>query len=198
MELVSNERVMPHDTLAEQSVLGALLVDPPKMGTVQAVLEKDDFYRQSHKLIFEAIEKVFDRDGSFDIGNIQIYLDANDALENIGGAEYLVEVISKAPSTVYVENYANTVKSNSILRKLIVSSTQIMNDAYAAGEDVQDVLDKSEKLILSIGENNHSNRPKEMQKLVQEAFERIIELSETQTDVVGLPSGYSLRKESSF
>lgn len=191
MELVSNERVMPHDTLAEQSVLGALLVDPSKMGTVQAVLEKDDFYRQSHKLMFEAIEKVFDRDGSFDIGNIQIYLDANDALENIGGAEYLVEVISKAPSTVYVENYANTVKSNSILRKLIVSSTQIMNDAYAAGEDVQDVLDKSEKLILSIGENNHSNRPKEMQKLVQEAFERIIELSETQTDVVGLPSGYA-------
>ncbi|MHA3224412.1 replicative DNA helicase [Globicatella sulfidifaciens] len=191
MELVSNERVMPHDTLAEQSVLGALLVDPSKMGTVQAVLEKDDFYRQSHKLIFEAIEKVFDRDGSFDIGNIQIYLDANDTLENIGGAEYLVEVISKAPSTVYVENYANTVKSNSILRKLIVSSTQIMNDAYAASEDVQDVLDKSEKLILSIGENNHSNRPKEMQKLVQEAFEKIIELSETQTDVVGLPSGYA-------
>ena len=56
---------------------------------------------------------------------------------------------------------------------------------------LQDVLDKSEKLILSIGENNHSSRPKEMQKLVQEAFERIIELSETQTDVVGLPSGYA-------
>lgn len=191
MEIISNDKIMPFDNLAEQSVLGALLIDPSKMGTVQAILEKEDFYRTAHQILFDAIVVVYDRDSSFDIGNIRIYLDANNSLENFGGDEYLAEIISKAPSSYYIENYANTVKNNSILRKLIVTSNSIMNDAYSSTDDVQNILDKSEKLILAIGENNHSNRPQEMQKLVQEAFERIIKLSESNSDIVGLSTGYA-------
>lgn len=191
MELISNERIMPHDILAEQSVLGALLNEPTKIGMVQAILEKDDFYQIAHQILFEAISHVFDRDGDFDLVNIQIYLDSKNQLDNIGGSEYLGEIIAKAPSAVFVESFANEIKSKAILRKLITSSTTIINDAYAATDDVQNVLDKSEKLILSIGENNHSNRPQEMSKLIQEAFERIITLSESNSDVVGLSTGYA-------
>lgn len=190
MEILSNEKVMPQDNLAEQAVLGALLLEPSKMGTVQSILTTEDFYRKGHQLIFEAMERVFDREGSFDYGTIIISLNATDALENVGGEEYIAEIIAQSPSTYYIEQYAMTVKKQSILRKLILSANTIMNDAYNAPEDIQDVLDKSEKLILSIGENNQSNRPQEMKRLVKEAFERIIKLSEEKREIVGLPSGY--------
>ncbi|WP_346330323.1 replicative DNA helicase [Facklamia sp. 252] len=190
MQLLSEEREMPHDILAEQSVLGALLIDPTKIGTVQAILQVDDFYKRAHQLIFEAMERVFDRDGSFDYGTLMISLNATDALENAGGEEYLAEIISRAPSVYYTETYAVTVKNQSILRKLIAASTTIMSDAFQAEENIQDVLDRSEKLILSIGENNQSNKPQEMNRLIKEAFDRIIKLSEEKREIVGLPSGY--------
>lgn len=190
LEIISDEKVIPHDNQAEQAVLGALLLNPTNMGTIEALLEKDDFYRNAHQMIFEAIQHVFDRDGSYDHGTIKIYLDSIDSLENVGGSEYFAELITQAPSDHFIENYAMTIKSRSMLRKLISSANTIATEAYSAGDNIQDVLDKSEKLILSIGENNQNNRPQEMKKLVKEAFERIVKLSEEKREIVGLPTGY--------
>lgn len=190
MEILTEQREMPYDELAEQSVLATLFLEPHKIGNVQAIIQVDDFYKRSHQLIFEAMEMVFDRDGSFDLASVSIFLNTTDDFEKIGGQEYLAEIIALAPYAYYAESYAQTVKNKSILRKLITASRKIMNDAYEPQDDIQDLLDRTEKLILSIGENNANNRPKEMRVLIKEAYERILTLSQEKREIVGLPTGY--------
>ena len=86
---LNEQRIMPHNIEAERAVLGALFLDPRKIGTVQAIISEDDFYKRSHQLIFNAIDVVFDRNGALDFVMVVNQLEAYDALENAGGASYL-------------------------------------------------------------------------------------------------------------
>lgn len=190
MEINQNERTLPFSEEAEMSVLGSLMIDNSKMAAVQTVIIAEDFYKQRHQTIFNAMEKVYDKTGSIDIVQLIYQLDAYDELENVGGSEYLVVISNYTPTAHNVEEYARIVKEKAILRRLINASQKISNDAYNEGDDVENIIDRSEKLILSIGENSQSNEPIPMSKLISEAFDNIIKLSEEKRDVVGLPTGF--------
>lgn len=190
MEVVSEQKTVPHDLSAERAVLGALMMDPQKMGTVQAVIEKHDFYLSAHQIVFKAMEDVYDSDGAFEISSLELHLRKNNDLESAGGIQYLTELAAVSATSFYIESYAKTVKEYSILRNLLKITTTISNDVYNAEDNVQDIIEKSEKLILSIGESNHSNRPQSISKYINEAIEKISIASELKSDVVGLPSGY--------
>ncbi|WP_277423376.1 replicative DNA helicase [Vaginisenegalia massiliensis] len=190
MEQTVFEKTLPYSIEAEMSVLGSLIIDPIKMGAVQAIIEEDDFYKRSHQLIFAAMNKIFDKTGIIDVVTLVNQLDAYDELENVGGHDYLVEVSTYTPSSANVEEYAHIVKDKSTLRRLIAATQTISNDAYEEGDEVDNIIDRSEKLILSIGENSQKNKPKEMKYLVAEAFERVVKLSEEHREIVGLPTGY--------
>ena len=159
---------MPHNIEAERAVLGALFLDPRKIGTVQAIISEDDFYKRSHQLIFNAIDVVFDRNGALDFVMVVNQLEAYDALENAGGASYLAELIEATPTAEHVEYYANIVKQKSTLRRLIAATTT----------------------ISSVGEGSQVNKPKEMSHLVVEAYDRVVKLSEEKRDITGLATGY--------
>lgn len=190
MEINQNERTLPFSEEAEMSVLGSLMIDNSKMAAVQTVIIAEDFYKQRHQTIFNAMEKVYDKTGSIDIVQLIYQLDAYDELENVGGSEYLVVISNYTPTAHNVEEYARIVKEKAILRRLINASQKISNDAYNEGDDIENIIDRSEKLILSIGENSQSNEPIPMSKLISEAFDNIIKLSEEKRDVVGLPTGF--------
>ncbi|MGO4937998.1 replicative DNA helicase [Fundicoccus sp. Sow4_H7] len=190
MEINQNERTLPFSEEAEMSVLGSLMIDNSKMAAVQTVIIAEDFYKQRHQTIFNAMEKVYDKTGSIDIVQLIYQLDAYDELENVGGSEYLVVISNYTPTAHNVEEYARIVKEKAILRRLINASQKISSDAYNEGDDVENIIDRSEKLILSIGENSQSNEPIPMSKLISEAFDNIIKLSEEKRDVVGLPTGF--------
>ena len=181
---------MPHNIEAERAVLGALFLDPRKIGTVQAIISEDDFYKRSHQLIFNAIDVVFDRNGALDFVMVVNQLEAYDALENAGGASYLAELIEATPTAEHVEYYANIVKQKSTLRRLIAATTTISSEAYDESDSVENIVDRSEKLILSIGEGSQVNKPKEMRHLVVEAYDRVVKLSEEKRDITGLATGY--------
>ena len=100
---LNEQRIMPHNIEAERAVLGALFLDPRKIGTVQAIISEDDFYKRSHQLIFNAIDVVFDRNGALDFVMVVNQLEAYDALENAGGASYLAELIEATPTAEHVE-----------------------------------------------------------------------------------------------
>ncbi len=190
MELKHIEKSLPFSIEAEKSVIGALLIDSMKMGSVQAILEEDDFYKRSHQIIYDAMNKVFDKNGVIDPVTLMNQLDSYDELENIGGQDYILDLASYTPTSANIEQYALIVKEKSTLRRLISASNTIMTEAYAEGDEVDNIVDRSEKLILSIGENSQSNKPREMKEIVAEAFEKVVQLSEEKREIVGLPTGY--------
>ncbi len=175
---------------AEKSVLGGLLIDPIKLASVQTIITEDDFYKNAHQQIFSAMERIFDRNGSIDSVMLINQLDSYDQLENVGGAQMIIELANYTPTTANIEQYARIVKEKSILRQLIYASNRISKTAYEEAGEIEDIVDQSEKLILSIGEGSQSNRPKEMRHLIVEAFDNIVKLSEEKREIVGLPTGY--------
>ncbi|MGF3214762.1 replicative DNA helicase [Facklamia sp. P12945] len=185
-----NQMQAPQNIEAERSVLGGLLLDPKKLATVQTLLQEQDFYKVAHQQIFAAMERVFDRDNTLDHLMLKNQLDALDQLENVGGYEYIVELTGFTPTTANIENYARIVKEKSILRQLIHASSKISQVAYDEENAIEEIIDQSEKLILSIGEGSQSNRPQMMRQLIAEAFDNIVKLAEEKRDVVGLPTGY--------
>ncbi|MGO4928286.1 replicative DNA helicase [Fundicoccus sp. Sow4_D5] len=190
MEVNQLEKALPFSIEAEKSVIGALLIDSMKMGSVQAILQEDDFYKRSHQTIYDAMNKVFDKNGIIDPVTLINQLDSYDELENIGGQDYILDLASYTPTSANIEQYALIVKEKSTLRRLISASNTIITDAYAEGDEVDNIVDRSEKLILSIGENSQSNKPREMKEIVAEAFEKVVQLSEEKREIVGLPTGY--------
>ncbi|UUX35500.1 replicative DNA helicase [Fundicoccus culcitae] len=172
------------------SVLGSLMIDNSKIATVQSIIVAEDFYKQRHQIIFNAMEKVYDKTGSIDIVQLIYQLDSYDELENVGGDAYLITISNYTPTAHNVEQYARIVKEKATLRRLISASQKISNDAYNEGDEIENIIDRSEKLILSIGENSQSNEPQPMSKLISEAFDNIIKLSEEKREVVGLPTGF--------
>ncbi len=190
MEVNQLEKALPFSIEAEKSVIGALLIDSMKMGSVQAILTEDDFYKRSHQVVYDAMNKVFDKNGIIDPVTLINQLDSYDELENIGGQDYILDLASYTPTSANIEQYASIVKEKSTLRRLISASNAIISDAYAEGDEVDNIVDRSEKLILSIGENSQSNKPREMKEIVAEAFEKVVQLSEEKREIVGLPTGY--------
>lgn len=184
------DKTVPYSIEAEKSVLGALLLDPIKMGTVQSLITEEDFYKRAHQVIYDAMVKVFDRTGVIDLITLINQLDSYDELENIGGREYLVDLSSHTPTSVNIEHYAQIVKDKSILRRLITATEIISNEAYMDADEVSNIMDRSEKLILSIGEGSQRNRPQEMHDLILEAYERLVKLAEEKRDITGIPTGY--------
>lgn len=190
METGLFDQTVPYSIEAEKSVLGALLLDPIKMGTVQSVLVEEDFYKRSHQLIYNAMVRVFDATGIIDLITLINQLDSYDELENAGGRDYLADLATHTPTSVNIEHYAKIVKDKSILRRLISVATIISDKAYKEADEIENIIDESERMILAIGENSQKNKPKEMKELVAEAYERIVRLSEEKRDITGIPTGY--------
>lgn len=191
MEINSTQALTPPRSLeAEKSLLGGLLIDPIKLASVQTLITEDDFYKSAHQQIFTAMERIFDRNGSIDSVMLINQLDSYDQLENIGGPQTIIELANYTPTTANIEQYARIIREKSILRQLIYASNQISKNAYEEAGDIEDIVDQSEKLILSIGEGSQDNRPKEMRHLIAEAFDNIVKLAEEKRDIVGLPTGY--------
>src|SRR5699024_6299697 len=138
------DRQLPYNIEAEQSVLGALLINPIKVGTVQSIIEEDDFYLRKHSIIFNAMANIFD------------------------SHDYIIELTQTAPTAVNVDHYAKIVKDKSILRSLISASTQISQTAYEEGDEISNIIEKSEKLILSIGEGKNNDGPVSIRSLISD------------------------------
>ena len=106
-------RVQPHDLVAEQSVLGAIFINPEKLITVREFIEADDFYKYSHRVIFKAMVTLSDRNDAIDATTVRTILDDQDDLQNIGGISYLVDLVNSVPTSANAEYYAKIVSEHS-------------------------------------------------------------------------------------
>jgi len=193
--ILENLKIPPHSIEAEQSVIGALLLDNLAWDKIADKVNEDDFYRQEHQLIYQAIKQLIEKSHPVDIVTVAESLEKNNVLTEVGGLIYLSTLANNTPSAANIIRYAEIVRERSIARQLISASIAIAETAYSPqGRDIREILDDAENKIFQIAENTHRNRQafESIASLLTEATERIDLLSQRENpyEVTGIPTGF--------
>ncbi|HIF41629.1 MAG TPA: replicative DNA helicase [Planctomycetes bacterium] len=185
-------KIAPHDLAAERSVLGALLINPLHLADVVELLKTDDFYDRRHRLIYEQMVDLAERNQPVDAITVGTALKSNEALAASGGDGYLVDLISVVPNAAHLMHHARLVNHTSLLRTLIDSCTDIISRSYGTHPDEESVtqlLDEAENRIFKINSSKDSGGAVEVGGLLADAF-KLLEAQRTRGDLTGLPSGF--------
>jgi replicative DNA helicase len=187
---LSSHKLPPQNLEAEQSVLGGILIENEAINRVTEILDADDFYRDAHRKIFNALITLSERDEPADLITLTNELRKADHLDSIGGASYLASLIDSVPTAANIEYYAKIVKEKAILRKLIQTSTEIITQSYEDRGDVEVFLDEAERSIFEISEKRVRPSFYSIRDIVKESFKTIERLFQKKELVTGVPSGF--------
>lgn len=185
-----HSRVPPQNLEAEQSVLGSLLLQDKNFGVVLEILKPDDFYTTSHKIIFEALIDLFQRNDPQDLITVTNLLKDKNQLDEVGGAAYLATLTSIVPVTANVGSYAKIIRQKSILRNLISVNTDIANRCYEEQGDIDILVDEAEQAIFEIAGSKSGQNFTPINLIVPEAFSKVEELFKRKEMITGVPTGY--------
>ena len=184
-------RVPPHSVEAEESIIGGILIDNEAFDRVADKLEKDDFYVERHARIFAAMTDQSELGLPMDAVTIAERLRQRDELTRVGGIAYLAELTDRVPTAANVEYYAKIVTEKAILRRMIRVSSDILEQAFSAGVETKDFVDRAEHAVFEVSEQNSENGPKPIDKIVAESVGKIEMLMDQGSDVTGVPTGFS-------
>jgi replicative DNA helicase len=187
---LSSHKLPPQNVEAEQSILGGILIENEALHKVMEILTVDDFYRDAHQMIFNAMLDLLERGEPADLITLMNELRKLNQLDSIGGASYLASLTDSVPTAANIEYYAKIVKEKAILRKLIQTSTEIITKSYEDREDVEELLDEAEQSIFEISENRVKPSFYPIKKIVKDSFEIFQRLYEKKELVTGIPSGF--------
>ncbi|MGE5328442.1 MAG: replicative DNA helicase [Deltaproteobacteria bacterium] len=184
-------RIPPNSLEAEQSVLGALLIDNEAVPIVAEILKSEDFYRQDHKEIYEAVLDLFETGKPIDIISAKEQLKVRGTLEGVGGLEYLSTLSDMVPTTANVRHYARIVEEKSLLRQLIKASGEIMNLGFEASEEVAIITDEAQKKIFEVLGQRSSKGFYPIKEVLLDSFNKLEELYNSKGYITGVPTGFS-------
>lgn len=187
---VLSDQTPPQNIEAEKAVLGAAFLSGDALVEAMEYVQPEDFYRRAHQIIFQKMVDLNDQDKPIDALTMREQLDKTNQLEDIGGFSYIVELAEAVPTAANVVYYAKIVQEKSVLRKLIQTATDIVTRSYTGEEEVPDLLDEAERSILNVAETRNQDGFKEIKDVLKEAFEEIDRLSQNDSDVTGLSTGY--------
>lgn len=182
---------LPQNIEAEQAVLGAILIEGGVINQILEILTREDLYKEAHRKIFDAMVEL-DRTGKpIDILTLFDYLKSKgQLLDEVGGSGYLTYLTEVVPSTVNVEYYARLVKEKAILRKLVITATDIASGGYEDRVDVDDFIDRAEQSILEIGQHKIKPSFYETRELASKALEIIEALHGRKEAITGVETGF--------
>lgn len=183
-------RLPPNNVEAEQSVLGAVLIDKDAIIRVADILRPDDFYLPIHEKIFETMLELHEKHQPVDILSLTSRMREKGDLEEIGGSSYLADLTNLVPTASHITNYAKLVKEKRVLRDLITTSAQITEDALKESDDVDDLLDSIEQKILSISQKSLSQNFTHIKEELKGAYDRIEKLHKGDGALRGIPTGF--------
>ena len=183
-------RAMPESLAAEAAVLGSMLIDPQSINLVVEKLRADDFYRLEHRHIFHALIGLYEknRGDGIDAVLLRDELQRRAQLEDVGGVEYLAKIMESVPSSANVMYYCGIVKDKSLLRDIITSTTEILDDAYSDTGEISEKLDRAEQKIFTITNERIGGAASSLKDLVVQTFEMIEQRSGKH--VTGLGTGF--------
>lgn len=175
----------------EEAVLGALMLEKDALSSVIDILQPEVFYDERHKKIFNVIRLLFERTSPVDILTVTAQLRQQGELELIGGAYYITELTNRVASAANIEYHARIIIQKYIQRELIRISTDVINSAYEETSDVLELLDRAEKNLFEIAQNNLRRESRKMDDLMKQALDEM-ELLKNKTDgLTGVASGFT-------
>lgn len=183
-------RVPPQNVEAEQSVLGSILLKEKAFGNVVEILQPSDFYTPGHRIIFEGLVSLFEKNEPQDLITITNFLKDNNQLEEVGGAAYLANLTSVVPVTSNISSYASIIRQKSILRNLIEVNTDIANRCYDEQGDIDILVDQAEQAIFDIAGKNSGQNFTPIKNIIPTAFEKVEQLYKRKELITGVPTGY--------
>lgn len=184
------ERVPPYSLEAEQSVLGAMLLDAEAVYTAAEILRPEDFYQENHQHIFRIMTELSSRGVSCDLVTVSEALRQEGRLEAVGGIAYLSDLAASVPSTANAEHYARIVAEKSLLRQLIRAANKIIEESYSAAEEAAAILDDAERAILNVAQRRSGQELVPVREALVEAYDRIEYLAQNQGVIPGLSTGF--------
>ncbi len=187
---MENEKIPPQNLVAEQSVLGSILIDKNAILRVVEILSPDSFYRDAHRFIYEAMLKLFELGEPVDSITVSEILRNDGKLDAVGGSVYIADLINSVPTSANSDHYARIVEEKAILRRLIDAGTKIVRDAFEDPDDVDSILDSAEKNIFNIALKRIKEGFYKIDSVVKKVLEKIDKLYEKHETLTGIPSGF--------
>lgn len=184
------ERTPPHNNEAEQSVIGAIFLEPQSLITASEILLPDDFYRIAHKKIFETMLILSDKGQPIDLVTITEELNVKNELEDVGGISYLTELANTVPTAANVVYYAKIVEEKALLRRLIRVATDIVEDGYTREDEVEALLGEAEKKMMEVSNRKNAGDFRHIKDVLVETYDNIELLHTRKGDVTGIPTGF--------
>jgi replicative DNA helicase len=185
------DKLPPQSVEAEQSVLGSLLLDKKAIIKIADILKAEDFYRDTHGIIYKTMLELFEKNQPIDIMSLSNRLEETDLLEKVGGSSYLTSLVNSVPTAANVVHYAKIVQKKKMLRDLIEAAHGITQASYQEVEEIERVLDQAEKSIFAVSQRSLKQFFTPIKPALEDAFERIDALHKKEGGSLrGLPTGF--------
>lgn len=184
------DRIPPHNQEAEQSVLGAIFLEPQALITASETLLADDFYQAAHRLIFETMLRLSDLGKAIDVVTVTEELSSRNQLDDVGGISYMTELANAVPTAANIAYYAEIVAQKSLLRKLIRTATKIVEDSFTREDEVAELLVEAEKQIMEVANRSNSGDFKHVKDVLVQTYENVEKLQNRKGDITGIPTGF--------
>jgi replicative DNA helicase len=190
MSEIQSHRLPPQNLEAEMSVLGGVLLENEALNKAVEYLTPDDFYRESHRKIFNALIFMSEKNEPADLVTLTATLKDRSELDEVGGSSYIATLVDYVPTAANISYYCKLVKEKSVARKLIEVSTDIATSGYEGG-DMEIILDQAEKSIFEIAENRTTPSYYPVRDILKDTFKIIEQLYDRKELVTGVPTGFT-------
>ncbi|WP_391206000.1 replicative DNA helicase [Psychrobacillus sp. L4] len=184
------DRVPPHNQEAEQSVIGAIFLEPQALITAAEIIMPEDFFRVAHQKIFQTLLRLSDQGKAIDVVTVTEELSAKKELEDVGGISYISEIANAVPTAANIAHYAKIVEEKSILRRLIRVATSIVEDGFTREDEVEALLAEAERKMMEVASRKNAGDFQHIKDVLVETYDNIEKLHSRKGDVTGIPTGF--------
>ena len=188
--MANHEKIQPQDLESEKSLLGAMMLSQDAVAIVIGKVTADSFYKPSHGTIFQAIIDLFNKHEPIDLVTVSNELKKANALQEVGGRSYLIELTDIVPTAANAEYYSSIVFEKSMLRNLIATGSAIIKEAYDESNEPRFVLDDAQQKILDLSKETTKDNFIQLKDAVNTIFEQIQSANLEDDKLLGIPSGY--------
>ena len=190
MEEALLKRVLPHSIEAEQSVIGAMIMDKDAIIAASEIVEQEDFYSKQCGALFEAMIELNDEGKPVDLITLQDRLKEKDVPPEVSSLEYIRDLITAVPTSANIRHYANIVAEKAMLRRLIKLNEEIANTCYLGRESLETILEDTEKRVFNLIQRRNTEDFVPIRQVVMNAMEQIEKASRNKGSVTGIATGF--------
>ncbi|MBI3307122.1 MAG: replicative DNA helicase [Candidatus Omnitrophica bacterium] len=184
------EKIPPQSREAETSVLGAMLFEEEALAKGIEILRPAFFYDENHRKIFAVMQSLFDQNKPVDVVTVSEALRKTNQLQEVGGVSYLTQLTALVPTAAHMEHYAKIVKEKAVLRGLIQTATQIVQQSFDPTDEVTHLLDRAEQMIFDLSQYQIEGKFTALRDIIHDSMETIDSLYQRKEHVTGLASGF--------